>query len=220
MQLAEDARADVAEPGHDHVVADRPVVAAHRAGKPGSDHRGGGQRQEGQSVESKQELRDLLRGLLRGVGDRRPGRIEERQVERVSHGVAHGRGEQGEADAEDRDQARERGAEPVPEQHPEQARNRTQRVTARPGQRIARRAVGRGQHELRAGILRGHQAGRAPTGLPCPLRCIGGHAADHVLAPGVLTPRHVERAARQADVAGRRLAQGGRDEGRRRHRGL
>src|SRR5262249_57224568 len=72
---------------------------------------------------------------------------------------------------------------------------------------------GQGQRGFRRGARGGGGGGRAPAGT-------GGHAADHLRAAGVLAPRHVERAARQADVAGRRLAQRGRDERRRRHRGL
>ena len=59
-----------------------------------------------------------------------------------------------------------------------------QRVTALPGQRVARRAVGHGQHELGAAVPRRRQAGRAPVGP-------GGHAADHLRAVGILAPGQV-----------------------------
>ena len=54
----------------------------------------------------------------------------------------------------------------------------------------------------------------------CPVTCTWGQSANQVPGVGVLPPGHVQRASRQADVAGRGLAQGGGDERRRRHRGL
>jgi len=81
------------------------------------------------------------------------------------------------------------------------------------GQRVARRPVRDRQH----------QVGGTGTGRKQPGRGLvvgrGGQAADHRAGRRVGGPGHVQGAPLQADVAGRRLAQRGGRERRRRHGG-
>ena len=80
-----------------------------------------------------------------------------------------------------------------------------------PGQRVARRAVGHGEHQ--AGVAVEVLGGDEPSGAG---RVVGyREPAQHLAGRRVIAPRHVQGPARQPDVARRDLAERGGHQGRR-----
>ena len=193
VQLGHHQRAHVAQPDHDHVAAGGGRPGPDRAGQPGPDDQRGDERHEHQAVKGEQDLRHLLRAARGRVGQRRARRVQHGQVQRRRPGVAGRRQQQDEPGHQHREQAGEAQAELVPEQGPQPAPHGPQRVAA--PQRVARRPVGDGQHQV-IGVLavRGQQQRPGGRG--------GGQPAEHLSRVGGTAQGHVQGLAGHPHVAG------------------